>query len=417
MKKGLLKTGNKSLFSNLNFWMICIALIAYAVCIYSQRHFVTMDVPTFQVPWWNYISEHGFQGIATLNNPPEAGGAGGNYTTIWYFLIWLFCESGLYPYFPIEYNIKLMAVVCSVISALAVYFVIKHYRPKARYAPTFGMVATLFLPSFLLDVVKTNLPDTLYIMFAMLALLAFLKNRKSAAWFILGFGICFKLMAIYLAPFFVYFYIKDFKKYSLKEKLSPLFVLIPIVLCSIPNLLSGGDFMSGIVGVMLGRSGEAMHFNGYSFWQFMPNDAIHFQSFAIALFLLSFAAIVIFVKRFVPDERKREVETTVLLPLFPMVAYFLLPAQHELYFSMAAVFAFIIWCVRPKKKTFFVFAALNILLFVGYCTLSYRALPITPVGVFDDYQLLSFVFACVIGYLGYQIFKNSVYCKGRDCGR
>lgn len=413
IKKLLLKT-NYNLLHNLNFYIVLVSLIAYLICIFSQRHFVTGDTHRYQILWWNYINENGFKSIATLNNSVSTGGLGGDYTTIWYFIIWIFCKIGLYPNFPVEYNIKLIAVVASVVSAIVVYFIIKHFRSKARYAPTFGMVVTLFLPAFLLDVIKTNLPDTVYLMFILFAFLTFIKDKKQLAWFVLGLGLCFKLMAIYLAPFFLYFYLKDFKKYRLKDKLSPLFIFPAIIICSIPCVISGGSWFDGILGVFINRSVGAMHVNGYTLWQLMPNDIDNFKYFSIALMFLVFVAIFIFVKYFVSEENKADVEYTILLPLFPMIAYFLLPAQHETYFAMATVFAFINWCIIPRRKTLFIFATTNMLLFIGYSIISFRwfleEMPNSNSILYDS-QLWALCTASIIAYLMYQLYKSSIYNK------
>ncbi|MDR1448533.1 MAG: hypothetical protein LBI63_06250, partial [Candidatus Ancillula sp.] len=61
--------------------MVVISLIAYFLLVYSTRHFFGDDLSVTQVAWWDYLLQYGWHGISTLNSH------GGDYTTIWYFLI------------------------------------------------------------------------------------------------------------------------------------------------------------------------------------------------------------------------------------------------------------------------------------------------------------------------------------------
>ena len=392
---------------------ICIvfSLVIYLVCIYSQRKFGTGDTYYALMTWWDHMFYNGFRGILTMNIPVEEGGAGANYTSIWYAVIWLFIKLRLYPHFPIEYCIKSIAVVCSVLSALTVKRIVQHYRPDAKYMPNLALVVTLYMPAFLLDVVKTNLPDSTYLMFALMALLAFIKDKKSLAWVLLGFGICFKLMAIYLAPFFIYFYLKDFDKYKISESMSPFFIIIPILVCSVPHVIAGGTWFGGVIEPLFNRAGGYMQCFSYSLWQFMPNYAENFTIFSVGLTLLVFAFIFFFVQRFVPENQKNEVEYYILLPLFPMICYYLLPAQHEGYFAMAAVFSFIVWCIKPVKRYFIIFFGSNLLLFIAYCAVSirwyYEGFLTAGTSIIYDVPFLSLCFASIMFYAGYHIYKNS----------
>lgn len=343
-----------------------VSLLCYAVFVYAQRHYLTYDTAVTQVRWWNYLVENGWRGISTLNAE-----ATGDYTTNWFFIIALFTKLHLYPQFPIEYSIKFMAVACSLLAALAMFFITKHFRPKSPYLPVIVASITPFLPLFSMDLIKANLTDGMYIMPALWSFYFFLKNKYGLAWFLLALGACFKLMAIYLVPVYLFFYIKDFKKYNLKQKLAPLWSLVAVLICSIPNVLSGGKLLDGIITPILGRNDTGLVMpwfwlipSGNNFTP--PNMALDIRLMLYAALLLIFFFVFFFVLKYVKTRNQTIVGITVLPVLSIMVCFYLMPSQHETYFALASLFALISFIAVPKKEFFINFLLLNIFLFIMY---------------------------------------------------
>jgi len=391
----------------LQLFVIVVSLFCYLIFVYAERHYLTYDTVLSQVPWWNYIAENGWRGIATLN---YAGM--GDYTTIWYFVIAIFTKLHLYPQFPIEYLIKFLAVACSLLSAAVVFLIVKHFRPESKYSPVIAACLTPFLPMFSMDLLKTNLTDGMYILPSLLSFYFFLKNKKSLSWFVLALGACFKLMAIYLAPVYLFFYIKDFKKYNLQEKLAPLWGLAAVFLCSLPNVFAGGKLIDGIVTPILGRNdiGEAMSW----FWliptsnNFTPaGTAQDMKVMVYGLLILVFFMTFFFIIKYVKKEKHRLVGLAILPTLSIMLCFYLLPSQHETYFAMAGIFAIIGFFAMPKKELFVNFLSINIFLFYMYLfgiTWWYEE----PVWVLPNVQM-GLIYLGLIIFNYYIIFKNSVF--------
>lgn len=386
---------------------LIITFIVYLVCVLSQFSYFTQDTWLHQDAWWGYIREHGFSAVNTLNQDPEVHS---DYTTIWYFVIWMFNGINLVP----GHCIKILATICSVGCAIVVSRIVRHYLPDSKNAPTAALAFTLFSPAIFLDLVKTNLPDSLYILFVLIAYLCFIKRKQTSAWFYLSIGACFKLMAVYLAPLFLYSYIRDFKTNTLKEKLSPVGGGIGVGLCSLPCVFAGGRFVDGIIMPIINRAGGFSF--SYTLWQFMPDDPNHFELLSIAATFFIVYCILKFIFAFVPKENRENVEITILPVLFPLICYYLLPAQHESYFSTAGVFAFIAWCARPSKKTFFVALVINFMIFISFTTIGFRHWlnPDFYSSVFYDIQLMSTVILSIIGYLIYLLYKNSSFNKTKN---
>lgn len=390
-------------------------LICYFLFAFAERHYFTYDTVFSQSKWWDYLLKNGWHGIATLNTM-----SGGDYTTIWYFMIVIFTKLQIYPHFPIEYCLKAIAIVCSLLSALAMFFIAKHFQPKSKYLPTIVAGVTLFLPLFSMDLLKTNLTDGMYILPSLWSFYFLLKNKKALSWFLLAIGACFKLMAIYLVPVYIFFYIKDFKTYKLREKLTPLWSLLGLALCSIPNVLAGGNFIDGIITPIIGRNNAAVVMPW--FWlippsnNLTPSETAHEVSLMLygLLFLVLFMTI-FFILKYIKKTEQKRVGLAILPTLSILACFFLLPSQHETYFAMAAIFSLIGFLAFPTKAMFVNFLAINIFLFYMYIfglTWWYEK----PVWILPNAQM-GIIFLGIIIFNYYLVYKKSIFYHPPRIGR
>lgn len=399
----------------LQLLIVAVSLLCYLMLAYAGRHYYTFDTVMFLTPWWNYISREGWQGIATMNGPGL-----GDYTTIWYFIVAIFTKLQLYPNLPIEYCIKFIAMTCSLLSAVAVFFITRHFHPKSKFLPVIAACITPFLPTFSIDLLKSNFTDGMYIMPSLWSFYFFLKGKKEVSWFLLAFGACFKLMAVYLVPVYLYFYIKDFARYSLREKLAPLWGIVAVFVCSIPNFLAGGKLLDGIITPILDRNevGFVMPY----FWlipstnNFMPaTTAQDMRLMLYALLIFIFFFTFFFTLRYVREEYKTQVGLTVLPAISILVCFYLMPSQHETYFTMAAIFAFIGFLALLKKEFFVNFIVLNIFLFCMYLFgLSWwhegqiRILPDAHMG---------FIYLGIVIFNYYILYQHSVFYRSPEAAK
>ncbi len=79
----------------------------------------------------------------------------------------------------------------------------------------------------------------------------------------------------------------------------------------------------------------------------------------------------------------------------PIILWFFLPGQHENYFSIAAVFAFLAFLIVPTKKYFVVFIILNFLVWQSY--------HFGPKILFNPY-----LFVSVMIYFTWEIFNDQI---------
>jgi len=286
---------------------------------------------------------------------------------------------------------------------------VKHFRPKSAYMPAASALSVLFLPSFLFDILKTNLPDAVYLMFCLYSFQCFVKKRRWPAWLLLGFGICFKLMAIYLAPVYIYFYVKNFHRYKFGSKLSPLSGIFALILCSLPYMICGGGFFNAIIGPSLNRTDDAMRMNSFSLWTFLPNDMGYFKLFSIALLAMTMFATAYYIFHFMELKKRRNIEYPLLPTLSAALCYFILPAQHESFFTLAAVFSLIGFAIMVKKPYLIIFILLNALLFFAYAWVGFNWWIGDSVFFTEPIiaPILAIAFAFTIGYCYYLIFFNS----------
>lgn len=57
---------NHKLFFYLIFLSIWLVVFFSQLNLYPQN--MTNDLSLYQIPWWQYLHEHGFHGIATINS-------------------------------------------------------------------------------------------------------------------------------------------------------------------------------------------------------------------------------------------------------------------------------------------------------------------------------------------------------------
>jgi len=389
-----------------------VSLACYLIFVYAGRHFFTHDTVVYQMKWWDYLAQHGWRGIATLNDP--ATGLNGDYTTIWYAIIVIFTKLQLYPQFPIEFSIKLIAVFASLLSAAAIFFIAKHFRPKSPFLPVIAASMTPFLPLFSMDLLKTNLTDSLFIAFCLWSFYFFVRNKKGLAWFLVALGACFKPMAVYLVPVFIFFYIKDFATYTLREKLAPLWGIPAVVLCSIPHVLAGGSFLNGIINPILGRNDTEAVMPW--FWLIPTSNnftsagvPLEMKSMLYGLLFFVIFMTMFFILKYVKKENQTRVGLAILPTISIMMCFYLLPSQHETYFAMAGIFALVGFFILPNKLLFVNVVAINSFLFCMYLFGLTWWLE-TPTRILPNEQMgVLFVGLIIFNY--YLLYRYSVFYK------
>lgn len=396
------------LVSRRRVWVAAAIFLLWAVMVFSQRHLSSSDTQ-IQLAWWNYLAAHGWHGIATMDN----GGLG--YTSIWYFLIAVFTKLHLYPNFPIEYNIKLLAVLFTLASSITTYFIVKHVSGKNSLRPIIAALLILFIPAFFGDIVKTNLPDSSYILFCLMALLAFVHKKYWLTWLLVGVGMAFKLMSMYFLPFIVFYYLLAFRKTTWFNRVSPLFLIVGFLACSVPGLIAGLSFYDATIGTISDRVVSNPNVSSWNFWAIFPGGASwpYFPSIPADqvrnMIVFGYAAIiliigVIYVLLFnIKNKKQQDRAALWLLIVSPLVFWMFMPTQGETYFALASVFSMIVYIITLDRKDFLVFGVLTYLSWLAYN--GFAGLLVS--GAKD----IAYIILLVIGFLVWRIWGYTEFSK------
>lgn len=301
---------------------------------------------------------------------------------------------------------KSIAVVFDLVAAASAWLVLRRVSSKDSWRPLFAGALVLFLPSFFADVLKTNLPDSPYLAFCLLSLVALQRQKNWLAWFLIGIGAAFKMMAIYIIPFYLFFYLRDFRIATWKQRVAPLFIAAGFAVCSIPSLLAGQSVYEATFGWVLPRIDTHLDFgfwnilNGQEWQWFPPIDAGQMHNlvvFGYACILLVFFVVYLLLFN-VGNREEQAVASLDLLVLSPLVCWFFLPSQRESYFTLAAVFVMIALIIRPDRGRFVVFIMINVILWEAYHGLN------RVIGQLAyEYLLLG-----IAGYLVWRIWRISI---------
>jgi hypothetical protein len=388
--------------------LIGAVFLLWAIMMFAARHLASSDT-NIQATLWDYRAKRGFHGIGTINAE-----IGANYTVVWYFIIVIFTKLHLYPHFAIEENIKMLAIGFTIASSITTYFITKHLCPNSQWRPTIAALLILFMPAFFCDIIKTNLPDASYLTFCLLAVLALLKKRYWLVWFLIGVAMSFKMMGVYIVPFLLYLYARDFRKATRFNMFAPLFAVVGYLICSLPGLLVGQGLYDVTVGTVMQRSDVlnttfAANFwtifgGDYSGWQYFPSvspvQTPSMKLFAYSAVLLVF--IVVYILLFsIRGRRKQQYGIEVLLVVSPLICYFFMPAQHEGYFALAPVLAMIVWVVHNSRLHFWLFIILSYILWCGYHGYPY------VLNTGDN----SIVIAAIIGFLVWTLYRLTPFYR------
>lgn len=399
---------NHKLFFYLIFLSIWLVVFFSQLNLYPQN--MTNDLSLYQIPWWQYLHEHGFHGIATINSElySQIGDQRhyADYTSIWYFIIVLFSKFGIYPdILNVAAAIKYIGAVFTLLSSLFAYLIVKHFQKGEGWQAILAASLILFIPPFLGDILKTNLPDSAYIALVLLSLLLFLKNKYPLSWLIFGIAIYFKAMALYIAPLYIFYYLYTFKESTIIEKIAPIFSFLGLFVAALPGYFAGLTLWDSALGTILGRTASTLSAeNGFlslvdgrepfvNFPVISPGNIGSFQTVSMALMI-----VFIYLLMFLLFQTKSETALTFsmidLTIVSPIILWFFLPGQHENYFSISAVFAFLAFLIVPTKKYFLLFIILNFLVWQSY--------HFGPKVLFNPY-----LFVLIMIYFTWEIFKRS----------
>lgn len=298
--------------------------------------FVSGDASNFLLPWFDEIRNAG--GLNALSRQV------GNYNIPYQFLI------ALLTYLPYDKlaTFKGLSIlfdyILAVGAALCGCELLRKKTSELQNVFVTVYAAVLFAPTVILNSSVWAQCDSIYSAFAVFAILFLMKKNYKLSFAFLGIAISFKLQAVFILPFFVYFYFVERKCNLGHFLITALWFFIP----SIPGYLYGRRFLDPLR-IYLGQTTAHpnMWVNFPGFWVFAGDNYEVMGKIAIllTLFLLGSGLFYLLSKEKRLDTSDRLLKTAIWV-VWTCVVF--LPAMHERYGYLLEILLLILVAVDKK---------------------------------------------------------------------
>ncbi|MCR4937164.1 MAG: hypothetical protein K5987_03285 [Lachnospiraceae bacterium] len=240
--------------------------------------------------------------------------------------------------------------------------------------------------------------DSIYAAFIMLSIGQLIRERNISSFVLLGFAFSFKLQAVFILPFFVFYWFYK-KSFSVLH-----FLEVPAVffLTSLPNTLTGGDAGRAVTTYSRQTSVTTQMYSRYpSFWCFLTDEhAGDFEDFyRYRLFAMVFCVVVLacIMYAFIKKIKYMNMENTVSAAFILSYATVLfLPSMLERYgyvYEMLAIVA-----AARDKRYIIPAAALHVLTLYEYGDSLGRAMLPVPLAFVSWINIILFAY-CLIAFM------------------
>jgi len=295
--------------------------------------FISGDSTFFLLPWYEEIRENGLYVQV------------GNYNLLYQFLIYLMTKLPLEPL----YAYKLLSIAFDFLLAMAAAGLTGRIAKRdIAWKSVFAYGAVLLSPITALNSSAWAQCDSIYVLFALLAIAGLCKEKYIQAMISLGFAFAFKLQAVFLLPLFLFVYFQK-RQFSVLQ-----FLLIPVVvfLTGLPALFFDRNPMETfqIYGEQTGTY-PYLSMNYPSVWLLFAQgmNQTHYELLRLPAMVLTVAALALQMLNWYrkhTEIRGRNVVCMAFLLVFTCVIF--LPAMHERYGYLYEILALMIACIHPK---------------------------------------------------------------------
>ncbi len=321
--------------NKLELFLYLISIIVLAILLrLPMLSFISGDMYACLLPWMKIIDQNKFKSLA-MNFSDY------NMPYLYIMLIISYIKS-----IPYSTSIKFVSIIFEISTASLVYLLFKEkFKNKNMLIPLFGLAVILLAPTVIINGAFWGQCDIIYTFFVIASLYCIFQERPSLACILYGIGFSFKLQAIFVAPIFLLFYIKN--KLSWKHLL-----LIPLtcIVIMIPSYMAGRPFWD-VINIYLNQAKNydyALTLNAPNLYQWINNSYLQYFKTPgiIATFSITIASVIFLAKNI----KKFNQETIITIAFFySLIIPFCLPKMHERYFFMADVLAIIYAFYFPKK--------------------------------------------------------------------
>lgn len=374
--------------------MILAAVLGMIIRI-SLLNVISPDYTDFLEQWFGVIKESGgLKGIGT---------SVGNYNFLYQTLI------AILTYIPIKclYSYKLLSVVFDITLAFSVWTYVKNIfcNKNNDWPAVISWAIAWLVPTVFIDSAAWSQCDSMYATFCILTLYYMQKDTKYRyikAFALFGLAISFKLQAVFILPFLLYFYLKKRDFSILTFLISPLVMLIT----GIPCLIAGRpvtQLFTLYKGQVTEYSGKLSYFYpGIWLVYYEPSDYdlyINYRGAAILFAVAAVAAMIVYwlVKKY--EMTSKNILYMAFLLTFTTVMF--LPAMHERYGYVYMILGIMISVIN--RKTIPLFGTLCILDLITYS------------GYINDYWREFSVFGIlVLAFVNIGVYGRYVYLLNKD---
>ena len=301
--------------------------------------FVSGDAKTFLLPWFYHIKELG--GLKALAIQV------GDYNIIYQFMISILTYFSFDPLILYKGLSIIFDYILAFGTALLTCEIVK--KRTANIPIIFVTIYTfvLFLPTVIFNSSIWAQCDSIYTSFIVFSLYFLLNKKYKISFAFLGIAFSFKFQAIFILPFFLYYYFSE-KKYSILNFLiTILFFYIPCI----PGFLFGRSLMDPIK-IYLNQSNlyPYMWMNFPSFWVLVGNnyDLMSRLAIILTIFILGCGLFYILSQNIELSKPQPFLETAIWTVWTCLI---FLQAMHERYGYLLEILLLIL--VFVNKKYFF----------------------------------------------------------------
>ena len=309
------------------------------------KDFISGDMSGCLLPWFDEISKKGFH---ALENQV------GDYNILYQFLIACMTKTGMNP----VYGYKLISAFFDYILAIGVGMFVYHNISKTKKSFLCAYMSIILSPIVFLNSSCWGQCDAIYATFAILAIIACVKEKYITMMVLCGISFAFKLQAVFILPFLLLIYF-------IKQKFSILnFLIIPLtmIIASFPGIIFGrGIFETFRIYLNQTSTYPYIQMNYPSAWCILVNSNLGenetFQSVKSVAILVTIAILIIMFTKWIVEKVDFTVENMIYMSfLICYTCVLFLPTMHERYGFIYEILGIIIFFYY--KRTGFALVAL-----------------------------------------------------------
>ena len=309
-----------------------VTLIGFLIRFYV-RGYDSRDMTTFLLPWYEEIKSGG--GLMALQSQV------GNYNILYQFIIALFTYLPIPPIFSYKIVSCIFDIVCAMAGAAIVYEI-----SRDKWKLLMGYSGIFLCPIVFMNSAIWGQCDSIFTSFLLLSLYFLLKEKYVGVFVAFGIAFSFKLQAVFLLPFYLFYYFYK-RKFSIAY-----FLLIPVILfiSSIPGIIAGRGWTEWFTIYFSQTQTYPFMFLQYpSFWALTDGSGTHYEVLSQVAILLAVSALALIMLVCLVKKVALTKENSIYLAfLLTYTCIFFLPSMHERYGYIYEILASLIMIYDKK---------------------------------------------------------------------